>query len=273
MQNFIKITNLKVFAHHGVFPEETRDGQDFFVNATLFLDMKEAGKTDNLEASVHYGEVCLFIDRFLKEHTYKLLEAASYHTMKALFAEFPLIQKMKFELCKPNAPIPLPFETVSVTMEMAWHKTYLALGSNMGEKEETIAAAVEKLQKDSDFRKVRCSKLIITKPYGGVAQDDFINGALEVETLLEPYELLNRIHELEKEAGRERKVHWGPRTLDLDILFYDNQIVDETDLVIPHPDLQNRDFVLKPMLQLAPKLRHPVLGKTIEELLSQLRPR
>ena len=83
-------------------------------------------------------------------------------------------------------------------------------------------------------------------------------------------ELLDRLHDLEKAADRKRIIHWGPRTLDLDILFYDNEIIDTEDLHIPHIDMENRDFVLKPMVEIAPYYRHPILNQTMEQLLNKL---
>ena len=114
------------------------------------------------------------------------------------------------------------------------------------------------------------SKLIVTEPYGGVEQDEFLNGACKIQTLLAPWELLDRLHELEKEAGRERLIHWGPRTLDLDILLYDNEIIENDELCIPHVDMQNRRFVLEPMAEIASHKRHPVYGKTMAEMLMDL---
>ena len=97
-----------------------------------------------------------------------------------------------------------------------------------------------------------------------------MNGALKLRTLLTPEELLDRLHELEQAAHRERIVHWGPRTLDLDILLYDQMIIDTPVLHVPHIDMENRDFVLIPLTELAPYYRHPVLNKTILQLLKEL---
>ena len=116
----------------------------------------------------------------------------------------------------------------------------------------------------------RASEWIVTKAYGGVEQEDFLNGVLEIETLLGPEALLEVLHEIEAAAGRERTVHWGPRTLDLDILFYDKLCYESEDLIIPHPDLENREFVLKPLCTIAPFLRHPATGKTMQALLGDL---
>ena len=268
--DYITITGLKIFAHHGVLEEETKNGQDFYVNAKLYYDMSSAAQTDEVTDAVHYGEVCQLMTDFLQKNTYKLLERAVAETMKAVLLAFPMLDGIEMELCKPQAPIPLPFENVSVTRRLFWKKSYLAIGSNMGDKEQYLAAAVDALQADADFRDVRASEWIVTEPYGGVEQDEFLNGALEVQTLLSPQALLDRLHEIEAQAGRERLVHWGPRTLDLDILFYEDCVMNETDLIIPHMDMQNRRFVLEPLCELAPAYLHPVLKKTVKQMLEEL---
>lgn len=269
-EDYIKITNLKVFAHHGVFPEETREGQDFFVNAKLFLDCRKAGKSDSLEDSVNYGEVCHFITDFLQKNTYQLIESAAEQLAEEMLLSMPALKGVTIELCKPHAPIGLPFENVSVTIERNWHTAYLAVGSNMGDKKNYIRQGIHELEQVTGIMDVKVSELIVTKPYGGVKQDDFMNGAIQLQTLLTPHELLDVLHEIEQHANRERIIRWGPRTLDLDIIFYDKLIFEDDDLMIPHIDMENRDFVLRPLMELCPNYRHPVLGKTVAQLLQQL---
>lgn len=268
--DYITITGLRFFAHHGVYEQETVQGQEFVINAKLFLDMETAGQTDELETSVHYGLVSEFIVKFLTEHTYKLLEMAVTQVGRAILLQFPLLQAVELEMCKPNAPIELVFENISVTRNIAWHKAYIALGSNMGDTKGYIEGALSAMEADAGFRSIRSSQLIVTKPYGGVEQDDFLNGVVEVETYYTPNSLLHVLHDIENEAQRKREIHWGPRTLDLDILFYDNLIMDSKELTIPHIDLANRDFVLRPMCELAPYFRHPILLKTMQQLLDEL---
>ncbi len=269
----IRIEGLEVYARHGVFPEETSLGQKFFVNATLYTDCRRAGKSDDLSLSTDYGAVCQVIHRFLTDHTYRLLEAACENLARKLLLEFPGVQGLTLEIRKPSAPIPLPFASVSVTVTRGWRRAVVACGSNMGDKEQYIETAVHKIADDMNCRIVRCADRIVTKPYGGVEQDDFVNGALLIETLYEPEELLEFLNRLETEAGRERSGHWGPRTLDLDLIFYGDEIIRTGKLTVPHPDMCNRDFVLTPLAQIVPDWIHPLYGKSVTVLLEELQTR
>lgn len=266
----IRIEGLEVYAGHGVFGKENREGQPFYVNAVLYTDTRAAGLADDLTLSTHYGEVSCLIYRLLRENTFKLLETAAEKTAEQVLLKFPLLQAVDLEIRKPKAPIGLPFSSVSVKISRGWKKAYLGIGSNMGDKQKYLEDAVNSLKTDKRIRKVRTSEWIVTEPYGGVEQDNFLNGAIELETLYTPVELLHFLQALEKEAGRERKLHWGPRTLDLDVLFYEDFISDAKELTVPHPDMQNREFVLKPLNELCPYLRHPVLGKSVCQLLNEL---
>lgn len=266
----IKIYGLECYAYHGVYEEEKRHGQRFVLNATLFQDVTKAGKTDAMLDSTHYGEVCQFMSGWMRENGRNLLEAVACQMAEAVLQKFPLVWAIELEIQKPDAPIPLPFDTVSVKVKRSWHKVYLSVGSNMGEKERFIQDAVLALCESNRIRKVKQSELLITKPYGGVEQDDFVNGAVALETTMQPEELLDYLYEIEQAAGRERKIHWGPRTLDLDIVFYDDLVLETEDLILPHVDMQNRYFVLKPLSELCPNKRHPLLHMTVTQMLAQV---
>lgn len=266
----IRITNLEVYAYHGVYPEENEKGQAFYVNAVLYTDTRAAGLADNLELSTNYGEVCHFITKYMQEHTFQLIETVAEGLAKEILLQFNLVDKLSLEIRKPHAPIGLPFESVSVCIERGWHRVYLAVGSNMGDRAAYIRQGIETLQKHPQIVVEKVSGLLETKAYGGVEQEDFLNGALELRTLLSPGELLACLHQIEADAKRERLVHWGPRTLDLDIIFYDKLVYEDQELIIPHVDMQNRYFVLKPLCEIAPNYRHPLLGKTVTELLASV---
>ena len=266
----IRIEDLEVFANHGVFPEENVLGQKFLVSAVLYTDTRRAGKTDDLTASIHYGEVCAFIDRYLREHTFKLLERAAESLAEELLLNTQNLRKVRIEIKKPWAPVGLPLKTVSVSIEREWHDVIIALGSNMGDRESYLSGAVEKLNAVRGCRVKKVSDFIETPPYGVTDQADFLNGCLEMETLMYPHELLDELHRIEKEAGRERIIRWGPRTLDLDIIFYDDMILQDDDLCIPHVEMHKREFVLKPLCGIAPYKRHPVTGKTVKEMLDEV---
>ena len=266
----IRIENLEIFAKHGVFPEENFLGQKFVLSAVLHTDTRKAGLTDELSYSVHYGEVSHLIKKVVEENTWKLLETVAEATAKAILLSYPMVSQVDLTIKKPWAPIGLPLDTVSVEISRGWHTAYIALGSNMGDKQAYLDGAVEALRALPDCRVGAVSDFIVTAPFGGVEQDDFLNGCLELETLLTPEELLDALHGIERSAHRERLVHWGPRTLDLDILYYDDEVIDTPELTIPHPGIPERDFVLRPLNQIAPNLRHPLLHRTTSDMLSAL---
>lgn len=267
----IKITGLEIYAYHGVYEEEARNGQLFIIDATLETDTREAGRADDLSLSTNYGEVARFIDSYLKENRFQLLEAAVENCAEQILLHFPRVHAVTLEMKKPKAPIPLPFKDVSVKIRRARHRAYIAVGSNMGDKKATIEQAQKSLENDPKIRVCKSSQLFLTKPYGGVEQDTFLNGAIAIDTLYTPHELLRVLQQTEADAGRERTIHWGPRTLDLDIIFYDDLVLLDQDLVIPHSDMQNRLFVLEPLVQLCPAFVHPLLNQSVYELWTALK--
>ncbi|WP_276359877.1 2-amino-4-hydroxy-6-hydroxymethyldihydropteridine diphosphokinase [Daejeonella sp. H1SJ63] len=149
------------------------------------------------------------------------------------------------------------------------HTTFLLLGSNMGDSKQYIADAIymigEKIGKVE-----KQSSLYQTASWGKSDQPDFINQAIELRTELNPESLLKSILEIEKLLGRQRSEKWGSRTIDIDILLYEDQIIDDPDLKIPHPFLPERRFALMPLHEIAPDFIHSASGKTIEQLLLEL---
>ena len=147
--------------------------------------------------------------------------------------------------------------------------TYLLLGSNLGNRMKYIASAISEIEiKLGNIS--RRSSLYQTASWGKHDQPDFINQVIELKTSLEPKDLLSGILGIEADFGRKRIEKWGSRTIDIDILLYDDQIVNEPELIIPHPYLAFRRFCLMPLCEIAPEFIHPVLKKNIQELLFEL---
>ena len=137
----------------------------------------------------------------------------------------------------------------------------LSLGSNLGFRKSSIRKALREIGKLAVVVKV--SRLIRTKAYGKTNQPDFINCAVLIETDIPPETLLDKLLSIEAKLGRVRKEKWGPRKIDIDIIFYGDQVIDTPQLKVPHPDMQNRELVLKPLAEICPDFVHPVLGKKV----------
>ncbi|MCR5279119.1 MAG: 2-amino-4-hydroxy-6-hydroxymethyldihydropteridine diphosphokinase [Lachnospiraceae bacterium] len=266
----IRITGLKFYAYHGVYDSEKEKGQPFMVDITLRANLREAGISDNLTKTVNYAEAAGVAAEIFMSRKFDLIEAAAEAMAGGLLRKYSMLSSVSIEVYKPEAPIGMEFDNVSVYITRKRHKAYIAVGSNIGDGPATIEKASELLGANEDITIVKKSSLITTKPYGPVKQDDFTNGVWEVDTLLTPEELLFKMHETENALGRERLVHWGPRTIDLDIIYYDDLILDSEDLTIPHADMHNRDFVLKPLMELAPCKRHPLFNMTTAQMLEVL---
>ena len=189
MNDYIKITGLEIYANHGVLKEENLLGQKFIVNVIMYLDLGGAGKSDDLSETIDYSLVCRKITDFTKNHTFRLIEALAFGISEMLFDDFKLLKAVEITVEKPWAPVHLHIDSLSVTIKRSWHTAYIAMGSNMGDKEQYITTAIQKLNAEKSCTVSRVSTLIETKPYGVTDQDDFLNGVMEIKTYLEPYEL------------------------------------------------------------------------------------
>ncbi len=266
----INIKGLEIFAHHGVYREETVLGQKFIVDVSMHVSTRAAGRSDDLDKSVNYGLVCTDIQEVMKNKNYKLIETVAEEIADTILLKYDDVRGVDVTVKKPWAPVLVHVDNVSVSISRKKHVAYLGLGSNMGDRESYLDMAIDELNKDRYTKVTKVSDFIETEPYGGVEQDDFLNGCLEIETLREPEELLELVNSIEKDAGRKRIIHWGPRTLDIDILLFDDLVYDSEDLHIPHVEMHKRAFVLQPLSAIAGYKRHPLLGSTVEELAKKL---
>ncbi|MGN0382882.1 MAG: 2-amino-4-hydroxy-6-hydroxymethyldihydropteridine diphosphokinase [Eubacterium sp.] len=267
----IRLDDIKVFAYHGATTKERDEGQYFYVSVDLYTDTTRAVASDNLTYTVNYASVCDFISKFMITNKMFLIETVASELAVRILKTFSGVMRADVEIKKPEAPMPAELNYVSVSVSRRWHEAILSIGSNMGNKQAYLDMAISAFKSDDNCKDIVTSRFITTKPYGAtIEQDDFVNAAIKINTLYTPHQLLNVIHEVEQSAGRERTIHWGPRTLDIDIIMYDDLVIYEDNLIIPHYDMHRREFVLRPVAEIAPYKIHPIYKKTMQELYEEL---
>lgn len=148
-------------------------------------------------------------------------------------------------------------------------RVFLGLGSNLGDRKTWIETAESQLEQHPQIKGIKCSALYESDPWGKVDQSAFLNRVIEIETDLDPQELLAVIQRIETDLGRQRDEKWGPRNMDIDILVYNTEQIDSPDLQIPHPELTNRRFVLEPLAEIASQLIIPGVEQNVHTLLNQ----
>ena len=227
--NAVKIRGLEINARHGVYGFEKSSPQLFVIDADLYTDFYSAAKNDDLSATVNYSEVCNALIKTVTENTFNLIETLAYACVNALMDGFPLTS-MKIK-----------FSNVGVTVAVERERAFLSIGSSVGDKKGYLDKAVKLLGETQGITVKKVSSYIETEPYGGVAENKFLNCAAEISTYLPPLKLLEEIHRIEAECGRERLVRWGDRTLGIDIIFYGQKIIREDTLSVPHPEYAERN--------------------------------
>ncbi|WP_291579849.1 2-amino-4-hydroxy-6-hydroxymethyldihydropteridine diphosphokinase [Clostridium sp. UBA6640] len=262
----IYIKDLEIFANHGYFQEEKKLGQKFILSFELDLDLSGAGEKDDLDKTVHYGILCEEIEKEFTKTSYDLLEKAAEEIVNFILLKYEAVNKVKLKLKKPWAPVRKHLDYVAIEIERQWHKAYIAIGSNLGDKEKNIREALEIISNSNHTKINKIAKYYNTEPVGYTDQDEFLNTAIEIKTLLNPKNLMKFLLEVEKSLKRERIIRWGPRTLDLDVIFYDDLISSDEEVIIPHPRMEERLFVLNPLCDIAPYKLHPILNKRIIDI-------
>lgn len=265
----IKIDDIEIYAFHGCLNEENVLGQKFYVSAVLYLDLEKAGKSDDINMSVNYAEVCENIKRVMTENRFNLIEKCAEEVASELLYIYDIVKAVDISVKKPQAPISMSFSSLSVNISRKKHIAYLGLGGNIGDVKSNLDIALKSL--NTKHTKVKnASKYYRTSPVGNTEQPYFINMAAEIETILSPKELIDFTMGIEKSLKRERNGRWTPRTMDIDILLYDDIVTNEKSIVIPHIEMHKRLFVLLPLSEIAPYAIHPLLNKRIVSLKHEL---
>jgi dihydroneopterin aldolase/2-amino-4-hydroxy-6-hydroxymethyldihydropteridine diphosphokinase len=262
----IRLTGLVARGHHGVFEHERRDGQDFAVDVVLELDLRAAAATGDLTRTVHYGELAGALAGDVRGEPVNLLETLAERLLRTCLAD-PRVEAAEVVVHKPQAPIPETFGDVAVAVRRTRAELFppprdgvLALGANLGDREATLAAAVADLARTPGLEVVAISPVVETAPVGGPEQPDYLNAVVAVRSTLPPHQLLAACLRVEARHGRERRVRWAARTLDVDVITYGDLVLDTPDLVLPHPRAAGRAFVLAPWAALDPQALLPLPG-------------
>jgi dihydroneopterin aldolase/2-amino-4-hydroxy-6-hydroxymethyldihydropteridine diphosphokinase len=265
MTDRIVLQGVSARGFHGVLASEKRDGQTFVVDVVMEVDLAPAGASDDLNDTVNYAEVAGDIVALIEGESLDLIEALAARIADRVLAR-PLVEAVEVTVHKPQAPVGHPFTDVQVKVTRERQTpVIIAMGSNLGESLETLHDAVISLYAWVDI--VDVSPVVETDPVGGPDQPAYLNAVVTATTHLAPSSLLAGLHEIERAHGRTREVHWGPRTLDLDLIQYGDPVFDtdvrmETPtLTLPHPRAHERAFVLVPWLQADPEAALRVDGE------------
>ena len=260
MTDTIFITGVVIHARHGVMEHETEVGQRFVIDLELSADLSESSRTDRLADTVSYSNVVATATAAFKNANYKLLERAAGAVADAILAAFPRISAVKVTVHKPHAPIAAIFDDVGVVLTRGTANSrrmadvLIALGGNVGDVRATFQKAIANICGMTQGALLARSSDYATPPWGDEQQARFINACIEIETGLDPHALLFTLHKIEAKFGRDRakETRWGPRTLDLDLIAYDDVSIQKPELTLPHPRLFERAFVLVPLAEIAP---------------------
>lgn len=271
MKDYIRLKDMEIIHNHGFFQEEKTLGQKFVLDIKVYVDMDKVTKSEDLDDTINYGLLASYVQELFTEETLSLIENVGDKIAKNVLVRFPVAEAIEVIVKKPWAPVGYILERPEISINRKWERVFLGIGSNVGSKKDNLDSVVNYLERDPGFKKVKASNYIETSAWGVEDQDNFLNGAIEVMTYYNPEELLNILQDLEEEIGREKTYKWGPRVIDIDILFFGNEIIYSDDLKVPHPYIYERDFVLEPLNELAPYFIDPVSRKQLRHLLEDLK--
>lgn len=259
MTDRIVLQGVSARGTHGVLDFEKRDGQTFVVDVSMVCGLERAGRTDDLAATVNYAEVADDVVARITGPSFDLIERLA-EVIADDVLRHDLVESVEVVVHKPEAPVGHPFTDVQVRVERAnAAHVVVALGSNLGDRGQTLAAAVEALRDLPGLTVASVSSIVETDPVGGPEQPAYLNAVAVGRATTDPETLLAALHRIEAQHGRTREVHWGARTLDLDLIQYGTPgssrevVSDDPELTLPHPRAHERAFVLVPWADADPR--------------------
>jgi dihydroneopterin aldolase/2-amino-4-hydroxy-6-hydroxymethyldihydropteridine diphosphokinase len=255
-RDHIYVNGLRLMALVGVLPHEREGEQPVQVDIDLEVDLAEAGLTDNLVDTANYGAIAEAVSEVVRMSSDVLLERLVARIAERCL-QFDHVEVADVRLTKLRPPIAENLDSTAVRIVRsrvdmkipARHRAIVALGSNLGDRVAYLRFGLERLS-----NVVAQSQVFETDPVGGPDnQGPYLNMVAVIDTDLDPYAMLRRLLQIEAEAHRVRIERWGPRTLDLDLLFYDDITINSEELIVPHPRFAERRFVLEPLSEVAPE--------------------
>ncbi len=259
MADRIVLQGVSARGNHGVLDAEKRDGQTFVVDVLMTCDLERAGRTDDLGATVNYAEVAAAVVARITGPSFDLIERLA-EVIADDVLRHDLVEVVEVVVHKPEAPVGQPFTDVQVRIERAnAAAVVVALGSNLGDRGETLASAVASLRDLPGLTVTGVSSIVETDPVGGPEQPPYLNAVAVGRSAIPPDALLDHLHRIEAAHGRTREVRWGARTLDLDLIQFGTPgssrevVSDDPALQLPHPRAHERAFVLVPWADADPR--------------------
>ncbi|MBO0823678.1 MAG: 2-amino-4-hydroxy-6-hydroxymethyldihydropteridine diphosphokinase [Actinobacteria bacterium] len=266
MLDRISIAGLRARGHHGVFDHEREAGQDFVIDAVLWLDTAPAAASDDLGLTADYGGVASRLAEIVTGPPVALIETLADRLASACLAD-PVVREAEVTVHKPQAPVAVNLTDISVTIRRTRteRNVVLALGSNLGDRMANLQRGIDTLG-NSGITATAVSGIFETTPVGGPEQGNYLNAVVRAQNSLPAREILARCQAAEAAAGRVRTVRWGPRTLDVDIIACGTETSADPDLTLPHPRAHERAFVLAPWLDIEPDAELPGRGPVADLL-------
>lgn len=269
MNDRIFVTNLCLVGYHGVMEEERVLGQRFFLDIEVSTDARRASANDDYMETVCYGGLCDLAKEVSEAGPYLLIETFAERVIAAILGRFPTVTEARVRIRKPGAAINASFDTVGVELaRKRQRKVAFSLGSNVGDRSSLIRAALAFLEAEEGVEITRVSSFYETAPWGNTDQDRFVNACAIGQTSLTPHEVLRACKVIEVQLGRTPGERWGPRLIDIDLLWLGDEEISTVALTLPHREMANRGFVLMPLAEIAGD--EVVGGQSVSQMLADL---